>query len=50
MGRLAWQFVGSGLEDQWAAIIISLVQSARMNGERSRGGVAALLSRRLHAP
>lgn len=32
MGRRAWQFVGSELAGQRAAIIMSLVQSARMNG------------------
>lgn len=32
MGRKAWQFVGSELAGQRAAIIMTLVQSARMNG------------------
>jgi hypothetical protein len=32
MGRRAWQFVGSELAGQRAAVIMSLVQSARMNG------------------
>ena len=32
MGRKAWQFVGSELAGQRAAIVMSLVQSARMNG------------------
>ncbi|MFG6441978.1 IS66 family transposase [Roseateles sp. LKC17W] len=32
MGRKAWQFVGSELAGQRAAIIMSLVQSARPNG------------------
>lgn len=32
MGRKAWQFVGSELAGQRAAIIMSLVQSARLNG------------------
>jgi transposase len=32
MGRKAWQFVGSELAGQRAAIIMSLVQSARING------------------
>lgn len=32
MGRRAWQFVGSELAGQRAAIIMSLVQSARLNG------------------
>lgn len=32
MGRRTWQFVGSELAGQRAAIIMSLVQSARMNG------------------
>jgi transposase len=32
MGRKAWQFVGSELAGQRAAIVLSLVQSARMNG------------------
>ena len=32
MGRRAWQFVGSELAGQRAAIVMSLVQSARMNG------------------
>ncbi len=33
MGRRAWQFVGSELAGQRAAIIMSLVQSARLNGQ-----------------
>lgn len=32
MGRRAWMFVGSELAGQRAAIVMSLVQSARMNG------------------
>ena len=32
MGRRAWQFVGSELAGQRAAVVMSLVQSARMNG------------------
>jgi transposase len=32
MGRKAWQFVGSELAGQRAAIVMSLVQSARMHG------------------
>ncbi len=32
MGRKAWQFVGSELAGHRAAIVMSLVQSARMNG------------------
>jgi len=32
MGRKAWQFVGSELAGQRAAIIMSLVQSARLKG------------------
>jgi transposase len=32
MGRKAWMFVGSELAGQRAAIVMSLVQSARMNG------------------
>lgn len=32
MGRKAWQFVGSELAGQRAAVVMSLVQSARMNG------------------
>ena len=32
LGRKAWQFVGSELAGQRAAIVMSLVQSARMNG------------------
>ena len=32
MGRKAWQFVGSELAGQRAAIVMSLVQSARLNG------------------
>jgi transposase len=32
MGRRAWQFVGSELAGQRAAIVMSLVQSARLNG------------------
>lgn len=32
MGRKAWQFVGSELAGQRAAIVMSLVQSARING------------------
>ena len=32
MGRRAWMFVGSELAGQRAAIVMSLVQSARLNG------------------
>ena len=32
MGRKAWMFVGSELAGQRAAIVMSLVQSARLNG------------------
>jgi len=32
MGRRAWQFVGSELAGQPAAIVMSLMQSARLNG------------------
>jgi hypothetical protein len=32
MGRKAWLFAGSELAGQRAAIVMSLVQSARMNG------------------
>jgi transposase len=32
MGRKAWMFVGSELAGQRAAMVMSLVQSARMNG------------------
>ncbi|MDT4858182.1 hypothetical protein FQZ97_926380 [compost metagenome] len=32
MGRRAWLFVGSELAGQRAAIVMSLVQSARLNG------------------
>lgn len=32
MGRRAWQFVGSELAGQRAAIVMTLVQSARLNG------------------
>lgn len=32
MGRRAWQFVGSELAGQRAAIVMSVVQSARING------------------
>lgn len=36
MGRKAWQFVGSELAGHRAAIVMSLVQSARMNGHDPR--------------
>lgn len=32
MGRKAWMFVGSELAGQRAAMVMSLVQSARLNG------------------
>ena len=32
MGRRAWMFVGSELAGQRAAMVMSLVQSARLNG------------------
>jgi transposase len=37
MGRKAWLFAGSELAGQRAAIVMSLVQSARMNGHEPVG-------------
>lgn len=45
MGRLAWLFAGSGLAGQRAAIVMSLVQSAELNGHEPSAYLRDVLER-----
>lgn len=45
MGRRAWLFVGSELAGQRAAIVMSLVQSARLNGHEPWAYLRDVLAR-----
>ncbi len=46
-GRKAWQFVGSELAGRRSAIIMSLVQSAHLNGHEPWGDLRDVLERLL---
>ena len=45
MGRKAWMFVGSELAGQRAASVMSLVQSARLNGHDPLAYLRSVLQR-----
>ncbi len=50
MGRKAWLFAGSELAGQRAAMVMSLVQSARLNGHEPWAYLRDVLERLLEHP
>ena len=49
LGRRNWLFIGSQLAGEWAAVVMSLLQSAKLNGHEPWAYLKDVLTRLPHA-